>query len=82
MYARLAFATAAATDPDILLIDEVLSVGDAAFQRKCKDKMDEFISDNKTIILVRMHRSQLLICVRLHYCYQRVRWKRWDFLKM
>ena len=46
-----------ATDPDILLIDEVLAVGDAAFQRKCKDKMDEFISDNKTIILV-SHASQ------------------------
>ncbi len=57
MYARLAFATAVATDPDILLIDEVLSVGDAAFQRKCKDKMDEFISNNKTIILV-SHASQ------------------------
>src|SRR3972149_5216439 len=57
MYARLAFATATATDPDILLIDEVLAVGDAAFQRKCKDKMDEFISDNKTIVLV-SHASQ------------------------
>ncbi|MFZ3383027.1 MAG: Wzt carbohydrate-binding domain-containing protein, partial [Candidatus Methanoperedens sp.] len=57
MYARLAFATAAATDPDILLIDEVLAVGDAAFQRKCKNKMDEFISNNKTIILV-SHASQ------------------------
>ncbi|CAG0958199.1 partial Teichoic acids export ATP-binding protein TagH, partial [Methanosarcinales archaeon] len=57
MYARLAFATAAATDPDILLIDEVLSVGDAAFQKKCKDRMDEFISDNKTIVLV-SHASQ------------------------
>jgi len=57
MYARLAFATAVATDPDILLIDEVLAVGDAAFQRKCKDKMDEFISNNKTIVLV-SHASQ------------------------
>lgn len=60
MYARLAFATAAATDPDILLIDEVLAVGDAAFQRKCKDKMDEFIANNKTIILV-SHASQSII---------------------
>src|SRR4030067_230190 len=39
MYARLAFATAAATDPDILLIDEVLAVGDAGFQRKCYNKI-------------------------------------------
>ena len=60
MYARLAFATAAATDPDILLIDEVLSVGDAGFQRKCKDKMDEFISQNKTIILI-SHASESII---------------------
>jgi ABC-type polysaccharide/polyol phosphate transport system ATPase subunit len=57
MYARLAFATATATDPDILLIDEVLSVGDVAFQRKCKDRMDEFIADGKTIVLV-SHASQ------------------------
>jgi lipopolysaccharide transport system ATP-binding protein len=60
MYARLAFATAAATDPDILLIDEVLAVGDAAFQKKCKNRMDEFIADNKTIVLV-SHASQSII---------------------
>ncbi len=60
MYARLAFATATATNPDILLIDEVLAVGDAAFQRKCKDRMDEFIADNKTIVLV-SHASQSII---------------------
>jgi ABC-type polysaccharide/polyol phosphate transport system ATPase subunit len=52
MYARLAFATAAATEPDVLLIDEVLAVGDAAFQRKCFDRIDEFKRSDKTIVLV------------------------------
>lgn len=52
MYARLAFATAAATDPDLLLIDEVLSVGDEAFQKKCMEKFNEFKRDEKTIVLV------------------------------
>jgi ABC-type polysaccharide/polyol phosphate transport system ATPase subunit len=52
MYARLAFATATATDPDILLIDEVLAVGDEAFQKKCYDKMNEFKMSGKTIVLV------------------------------
>jgi len=52
MYARLAFATAVTTDPDILLIDEVLAVGDEKFQRKCFKRMNEFKKKNKTIILV------------------------------
>src|SRR5262249_2944350 len=41
MYVRLAFAVAAHLEPDILLIDEVLAVGDAAFQKKCLGKMDD-----------------------------------------
>ncbi|MFZ3169369.1 MAG: ABC transporter ATP-binding protein [Candidatus Methanoperedens sp.] len=52
MYARLAFATAMATDPEVLLIDEVLSVGDEAFQKKCMEKFNEFKRDGKTIVLV------------------------------
>ncbi len=52
MYARLAFATAVATEPDVLLIDEVLSVGDEAFQRKCYNKIQEFKTSNKTIFFV------------------------------
>lgn len=52
MYARLAFATAFATEPDIYLIDEVLAVGDEAFQRKCMDKIDEIKSTNRTIIFI------------------------------
>lgn len=52
MYARLAFATAAATDPDILIIDEVLAVGDAAFQKKCYDRFDDYKNQKKTIVFV------------------------------
>jgi len=52
MYARLAFATAISTDPDVLLLDEVLAVGDEAFQKKCHDKMDEYRLNGKTIVFV------------------------------
>jgi ABC-2 type transport system ATP-binding protein len=52
MYVRLAFAVAAHLDPDVLLIDEVLAVGDAAFQAKCLARIDEFRQHGKTIILV------------------------------
>lgn len=52
MYMRLAFATAINVDPDILLIDEVLAVGDTAFQKKCLEKINEFKSRGKTIVFV------------------------------
>ena len=52
MYARLAFSTAISTDPDIILIDEALAVGDELFQRKCYDKIDEFRGEGKTILFV------------------------------
>ncbi|WP_345803486.1 ABC transporter ATP-binding protein [Microbacterium sp. AZCO] len=52
MYVRLAFAVAVHTDPDILLVDEVLAVGDEQFQRKCLDKIREFQSQGRTIIIV------------------------------
>jgi ABC-2 type transport system ATP-binding protein len=52
MYLRLAFAVAAHLDPDVLLIDEVLAVGDASFQAKCMTRIDEFRQQGKTIILV------------------------------
>lgn len=52
MYARLAFSTAISTDPEIILIDEALAVGDEAFQRKCFDKINEFRVCGKTIVYV------------------------------
>ncbi|WP_036298508.1 ABC transporter ATP-binding protein [Microbacterium sp. C448] len=52
MYVRLAFSVAVHTNPDVLLVDEVLAVGDEAFQRKCMDRIAEFRRDGCTIILV------------------------------
>ena len=52
MYMRLAFAVAAHLDPDILVIDEVLAVGDAAFQKKCVGKMRSAAKSGRTILLV------------------------------
>jgi ABC-type polysaccharide/polyol phosphate transport system ATPase subunit len=52
MYVRLGFSVAINVDPDILLIDEVLAVGDEDFQRKCMDKFADFKSQGKTIVLV------------------------------
>jgi ABC-type polysaccharide/polyol phosphate transport system ATPase subunit len=52
MYSRLGFSVAAHMDPDILLVDEVLSVGDMAFQSKCVRKMKELLSSGATIVLV------------------------------
>jgi lipopolysaccharide transport system ATP-binding protein len=52
MYVRLAFAVAAYIDPDILIIDEVLAVGDARFQKKCLGKMSERAGEGKTILFV------------------------------
>lgn len=52
MYARLGFAVAIHTDPDILLVDEILSVGDAEFTRKCRGALDGFRQRGKSIVVV------------------------------
>jgi lipopolysaccharide transport system ATP-binding protein len=52
MYLRLAFAVAAHLEPEILLVDEVLAVGDARFQRKCLDKMQEVGKQGRTVLFV------------------------------
>jgi lipopolysaccharide transport system ATP-binding protein len=52
MYVRMAFAVAAHLEPEILLVDEVLSVGDAAFQRKCLGKMGDVAKIGRTILFV------------------------------
>ena len=52
MYSRLGFSVAAHMDPDILLVDEVLSVGDSAFQAKCAERMRELLKGGSTIVIV------------------------------
>jgi ABC-type polysaccharide/polyol phosphate transport system ATPase subunit len=52
MRMRLAFAAAISVDPDVLLLDEVLAVGDEVFARKCYACIDDFRARNKTIVLV------------------------------
>jgi lipopolysaccharide transport system ATP-binding protein len=52
MYLRLAFAVAAHLEPDVLFIDEVLAVGDAAFQARCLGRMDEAAREGRTILFV------------------------------
>lgn len=52
MYVRLGFSIAAHLDPDILLLDEVLAVGDAAFQEKCLDRIGELREAGRTIVLI------------------------------
>jgi len=52
MYARLGFAIAIHTDPELLLVDEILAVGDAPFQKKCLEKIKEMQNEGRTIILV------------------------------
>ncbi len=52
MYLRLAFAVAAHLDPEILLVDEVLAVGDAAFQKKCLGKMGDVARGGRTVVFV------------------------------
>src|SRR5881394_3516952 len=65
MYVRLAFAVAAHLDPDILLIDEVLAVGDQEFQQKCLGKMKDVASHGRTVLFV-SHNMQAvsLLCNR------------------
>ena len=52
MKARLAFATAVNVNPDILIVDEILSVGDEFFRRKCYQKMEDFFKSGKTVLFV------------------------------
>lgn len=55
MFVRLAFATAIHIDPDILVIDEALAVGDIAFQRKCFDRLGQLLADKQRIVLLVSH---------------------------
>ena len=66
MFLRLAFAVQACLDPDILIVDEVLSVGDIFFQQKCHARMEELIS-NKTSVIIVSHNMPLMekYCTRV-----------------
>ncbi len=59
MFVRLGFAVAAHVEPDVLLIDEVLSVGDESFQRRCAQKIEQFRRDGRTIVFVSHGLSQV-----------------------
>lgn len=68
MYMRLAFSIAIFTDPEILLVDEILAVGDAAFQKKCFAKMEEFKRNKVSIIYVSHNTRQVqAFCNRVLY---------------
>ena len=68
MYVRLAFAVAAHLEPEILIVDEVLAVGDSAFQKKCLSKMDNVAQEGRTVIFVshNMQAIQSLCKTALH----------------
>lgn len=59
MYMRLAFSVAVAETPDILLVDEILAVGDQRFQKKCLNRMSEFIKKGSTLVMVSHSPTQL-----------------------
>jgi ABC-type polysaccharide/polyol phosphate transport system ATPase subunit len=66
MYVRLAFAVAAHLEPEILLVDEVLAVGDIAFQKKCLGKMGEVAQAGRTVVLVTHQMNQIRrLCSRV-----------------
>jgi len=68
MYVRLAFAVAAHLDPEILIVDEVLAVGDAEFQKKCLGKMKDVAGAGRTVILVSHNMAAIQnLCERAIY---------------
>src|SRR5467141_3056139 len=65
MYVRLAFSVAAHLEPDILLVDEVLAVGDAQFQRRCLGRMEQLSDSGRTVIFVTHNMDALVsLCTR------------------
>jgi lipopolysaccharide transport system ATP-binding protein len=68
MYVRLAFAVAAHLEPEILIVDEVLAVGDAEFQRKCIGKMKDVSGEGRTVLFVSHNMSSIkTLCTRVIY---------------
>ena len=70
MYVRLAFAVAAHLEPEILIVDEVLAVGDAAFQKKCLGKMSEVGREGRTVLFVSHNMSVKSLCTRASWSRQ------------
>lgn len=72
MKSRIGFGIATSTNPDVLIVDEVLAVGDALFQRKCYSKIEKLFKDQKTVIFV-SHNAQSVIefCTRAILLYDR-----------
>jgi ABC-type polysaccharide/polyol phosphate transport system ATPase subunit len=67
MYIRLAFAVATSVNPDILILDEILAVGDMGFQQKCLERLQQFRKSGKTILLVTHSTQQVL-----DYCHRAI----------
>ena len=68
MYVRLAFAVAAHLEPEILIVDEVLAVGDAEFQKKCLGKMQDVAAHGRTVLFVSHHMQSIsLLCKKALY---------------
>ena len=59
MVARIAFAIATVTEPDLLIVDEVLSVGDFLFQQKCENRINDMIERGTTVLIVSHDTSQI-----------------------
>ncbi len=74
MALRLAFSMFAFFEPDVLIVDEALAVGDAAFQRKCFRRMEEFIGDAKRAVILVSHDLQSIVrlCTRVYWMDQGV----------
>jgi len=75
MYVRLAFAVAAHLEPEILLVDEVLAVGDAAFQKKCLGKMGDVAKEGRTVLFVSHNLGSLAnLCPRAMLLVEGKKW--------
>ena len=71
MYVRLAFAVAANLEPDILLVDEVLAVGDQAFQQKCLGRMGDVARSGRTVLLVSHNMASILnLCTKVAWLHR------------
>ena len=76
MYVRLAFAVAAHLEPEILLVDEVLAVGDSAFQKKCLGKMQDVANEGRTILFVSHNLGTLAnLCPRTLLLVEGTKWR-------